>query len=305
MPQHLKTGWKRIGRSGPTVDGRTISEQDIIDASETYDPSLYAALIWPDHMRFFNMGKVEAVRHEPNDEGGVDLYAMIAPNDIYMSINNAGQRLFTSMELLENFRGSGRTYLAGLGATDNPASAATEEMRFSRCHYSGIEKPAIKLALHTENTTHDFHDQSDDEPPGWFKKLFSFNSNQESDMDKKALETLRGEFTALTEQFTALAAKLEDSKGGKPTGSSGDPAGKTEGDTGKFSALEQKLTSLTEQFSALEARLPKDDDNKPDQFEALQKALDELTEKFNKAVGEQPGTQAGEDTGGDDLKAYI
>ena len=54
--------WYRFGRSGDTVDGRIIKEQDILDAVETFNSGFYPTMIWPDHKRWFNLGKVIAIR---------------------------------------------------------------------------------------------------------------------------------------------------------------------------------------------------------------------------------------------------
>ena len=40
----------RVAREGQTVDGRSLSQQQIIDMSETYDPVEYTARINCEHM---------------------------------------------------------------------------------------------------------------------------------------------------------------------------------------------------------------------------------------------------------------
>ena len=40
----------RVAREGQTVDGRSLSQQQIIDMSETYDPVEYSARINCEHM---------------------------------------------------------------------------------------------------------------------------------------------------------------------------------------------------------------------------------------------------------------
>jgi DNA-binding ferritin-like protein len=296
MAKNLKTDWKRIGRSGPTVDGRIIEPAALEQAAKNYKKELFTALIWPDHLRWFNMGTVEALRTAKNDEGGVDLFAIIAPNDFYLSSNSSGQRLFTSMELMPNFRDSGEYYLTGLAATDNPASAATSEMRFT----SGADKAAL-LSQFTEHTPHSFND---DQPPGWFKRLFADKFTQpEEDAMKKALE-------ALTERFTALEQKLDGSL--EPTGNDNKDKEKT---TDNYSDLPGQVAKLTEQFSALLERLDggKGDagnDNKSDknadQFKQLADELKALRQEFNAAVNKADGTDAGEHKGNDaELSKYI
>lgn len=290
MPSKLKTGWKRIGRSGKTIDGRDIDPQWLREAADMYDPEFYQAKIWPDHLRMYNMGNVTRVRAEDNSEGGVDLYAQIEPNEIYQSTVRAGQRLHTSMELMPNFRETGKFYLRGLAATDNPASVATSEMRFN-----ANKDQTIILGEFVENETHNFNDShSDDQPPSWFTRLFSKDKSDEGDMDKKTAEQLTALMTALNESLAAFTQKLE----GKPAGD-GKPNGEQETlevTTERFAALEAEIKALKdakasdkggEQASAVDAEA----------FNKLQTQFDELTKQFKAALKEQPGTDAGEHEG--------
>ncbi|WP_289283318.1 MULTISPECIES: GPO family capsid scaffolding protein [unclassified Methylophaga] len=291
----LKTEWKRIGRSGKTIDGRDIDPQWLRDAAETYDPELYQAKIWPDHIRMYSMGSVVAVRAEENSEGGVDLYAQIAPNEIYQSTARSGQRLHTSMELMPNFRDTGKFYLSGLAATDTPASVATSEMRFT-----ANKDQTIILGEFVENETHNFNDShNDDQPPRWFTRLFSKDKSDEGDMDKKTAEQLTASMTALSESLAAFKEQLD----GKPEGE-GKPSGEPE-----------KLEITAERFAALEAEIKELKDAKAshkggeqastvdaEAFNKLQTKFDELTKQFKAALEEQPGTNAGEHEG-DSFKA--
>ena len=47
----LSTDWLCIATEGDTVDRRELRREWLIDAAETYNPELYAALIWPEHER--------------------------------------------------------------------------------------------------------------------------------------------------------------------------------------------------------------------------------------------------------------
>lgn len=59
----LLTQFLTVATAGPTIDGRTIEEQDLIDITETYDPSEYTALIDWEHYKSMNyLGSVEAVQ---------------------------------------------------------------------------------------------------------------------------------------------------------------------------------------------------------------------------------------------------
>ena len=301
MPKQLETGWKRIGRSGDTIDGREIKADDIYEVAEAYDPEFYTALIWPDHKRWYgNLGKVSKLRAEKNKEGGVDLFAKIVPNDYYLQMNDAGQRLFTSMELFPNFRKTGKHYLNGLGATDNPASVATAEMIFSSINDEGKDENSL-LSQYTENTVHDFNDESEQEP-SWLTNMKNFfNKDSEADMSKANIEKLQNELTSLADKVNKFTT-----------------VGKAEGEDEEnteaqnFSELSKTITDLVGRFTAIETKLKDkeagedgEDGGAEKQYSELKDALEDLTKKFNEALEENDGTTAGEDTGSEDLNEYV
>ncbi len=128
----------RVAKAGPTSDGRFIKPEWLTDIAETYDPLRYTARIFVEHIRgatadsaFFCGGDVVAVEARKNDAGEMCLYAEIKPNEKFKAMNKADQKVFPSIEVLENFAASGKAYLGGLGATDSPASLATEKFQFS------------------------------------------------------------------------------------------------------------------------------------------------------------------------------
>ena len=128
----------RVAQAGPTSDGRFINPEWLTEIAETYDPNKYTARIFVEHIRgatadsaFFCGGDVVAVEANKNDAGEMCLYAQIAPNDKFKAMNKADQKVFPSIEVLENFAASGKAYLGGLGATDSPASLGTQKFMFS------------------------------------------------------------------------------------------------------------------------------------------------------------------------------
>jgi len=295
MPKHLETDWKRIGRSGDTIDGREIKDSDIYEVAETYDPVFYTALIWPDHKRWYgNLGKVSKLRAEKNKEGGVDLFAKIIPNDYYLQMNDAGQRLFTSMELFPNFRKTGKHYLNGLGATDNPASVATAEMIFSSINDEDKDEHSL-LSQYTENTIHDFNDESEQEP-SWLQNMKNFfNKELEADMSKEKLEKLENELTALTKKVNKFTASAEQED---------DEGGDTEAQN--FSELSKTVSGLADKFTEFEEKLNgKEGDDTEQNYTKLKDELANLTEQFKAALKENGGTEAGEESGGEDLSQYV
>lgn len=87
---------------------------------------------------FFSYGNVQAVKTEEIDidiagktERRLALFAQIEPNAELQRITGAGQKIFTSIEVNPNFAGTGKAYLAGIAATDSPASLGTEVLAFA------------------------------------------------------------------------------------------------------------------------------------------------------------------------------
>lgn len=294
----LRTDWKRIGRSGPTVDGRTISPQQIDEMAATYNKELFTAMIWPEHQRWYNMGTVEALRSAANEEGGRDLFAIISPNQFYLNANAAGQKLFTSMEIRPDFRKSGKAYLEGLGATDDPASAATSEMRFSK----NADQGGILLTKATEATDKNFEDPATvtllEQVLSIFKKK---QTTEDDDMAQKAaLAELKTEFAAIKD----MLAKFTKQPG------TDDKDAKTDEKTADTVTAEA-FAKLNERLDAMEAKFSNTGDEKTAANNG--NALKELTDKFsaleaklNDALKEQPGTAGGENFGyNEDAGTYL
>lgn len=136
MPRSLVSSWKRVAVSGPTVDGREIYPQELIDLAETYDPAFYTASIWYEHEREFGThGTVYALRLSEDTSdlkpGQIALEAKLRPNDKLLHLNDLGEKLFSSIEIRPNFAATGRNYLGGLAVTDEPASVGTQELYFT------------------------------------------------------------------------------------------------------------------------------------------------------------------------------
>ncbi|WP_458736794.1 GPO family capsid scaffolding protein [Pseudomonas chlororaphis] len=166
MPRSLVSYWKRVATSGPTVDGREILPQELRDCAETYDPALYTAVIWCEHERWFgSFGTVYALRliegTEDLEPGQVALEAQLKPNDKLLRLNDAGEKLFSSVEILPNFRGRGKAYMTGMAVTDEPASTGTQELYFSnKTNRAAYFAASVELGS--------FHDN---EPKGELGKL--------------------------------------------------------------------------------------------------------------------------------------
>ena len=224
----LITKFVKVAQSGPTVDGRNIDPQWLRDMAETYDPAVYRAKIWPDHLRFGNnYGSVVALKVEEAD-GVVSLYASLAVNAQYLWDNQYDQRLSFSIEHLENFAGSGKSYLGGLGVTDSPASLGTDELKFSRRASCDGQSASIFAGQPVDASCFSADPASDTaEAPGWFttfiKKILP---SEEPPMDQKQFDAMHkrleglegqlGEIKSLVEgKFAAAGAEGEPHPDGK------------------------------------------------------------------------------------------
>lgn len=266
----LITKFVKVAQSGPTVDGRNIDPQWLRDMAETYDPAVYRAKIWPDHLRFGNnYGSVVALKVEEAD-GVVSLYASLAVNAQYLWDNQYDQRLSFSIEHLENFAGSGKSYLGGLGVTDSPASLGTDELKFSRRASCDGQSASIFAGQPVDASCFNADPASDTaEAPGWFttfiKKILP---SEEPPMDQKQFDAMNkrleglegqlGEIKSLVEgKFAAAGAEGEPNPDGKQ------PQGETGQDFSAMSAafaasiietavapLRQKLDEMDKRFAA-------------------------------------------------------
>lgn len=141
-----KSKFFRVAVVGFTAsDGRKIEESWIKDIVATFNAETYTPRISCEHIKGFSpeppfnaYGSVTAVKSQVDDitidgtaERRLALYAQIEPNDQLLAINKKDQKKFTSIEVTEDFGGTGKAGLIGLAVTDNPASLGTEALSFS------------------------------------------------------------------------------------------------------------------------------------------------------------------------------
>jgi hypothetical protein len=260
MPSSLVSDWKRIAQSGPTMDGRVIKPEWLTDMAESYNPDVYTAMIWLDHMRYASYGSVKALKVE-KDGDVVRLYAKISPSRSLLLMNQVWEQyLYFSIEPIENFAKSGKCYLGGLGMTDQPASLGTDEMRFSKmpgreytARYAGEKVPDLREP----------DDEQDIERFGQkLARFFSKNNKPKEDnelMDKQQFEVLTTSLTNLQQTFGAFAEKLEKFTTAKPVEGEGKPQ-KDQADEAyktQFTELKNSLTALDGKFNAIVERIEK------------------------------------------------
>lgn len=286
MPGQLRTKPLSIAAVGMTVDGREITEQDVADIVETYNPRKYGARINLDHE--FNwsgwaaknlhnvdipgmLGDVESVQAYENEEGIVCLYAVLAPNQSFVTLNKADQAVYFSIEISRDFMGTGKTYLTGLAVTDYPASCYTD-----RIHFSSKSKPDdTDVALLTVDLGS--CEPIDTPKNPFFKRLFA---KEDPDMNE-----------------TQLAKALKDALG-TPLAEFGQ----------KLDGLTAKLDSFS--TTEVEEETPPENEQSTEVAELKQElsntkqALDELNDKFAKALNAPAGntTSADDEPEGDEGK---
>lgn len=281
----LRTGWVCIATEGKAVDGRDITRDWLTDMAETYDPTYYTAVIWPEHDRWSSYGTVQALKTEEVD-GKYKLYAILCPNRDLIYWNQSGQYQFCSIEPFEQFADLGRTYLIGLGVTDQPASTGTTHLKFSKSNKGQVIGTSEPLDLSM------FKLPKHEKPDGLLSKLFNLLSShgeqapttppsqpEDEEMKPEQFDQMLGALNGLGTKIDAFSAKLE----AKPTTEETTPPvtepTKVEDKPGitaeQFTKLEQTLTGLTDKVGELQGKI--------EQFSA-------------EVPGQRPGALGGDDT---------
>lgn len=140
----------RIATEGATTDGRKISKEWIQQMAKNFNPTVYGARVWMEHMRgmfadgpFPALGDVTELEAREVD-GKLALFAEIEPTERLKQINQERQKVYTSIEVDPEFADTGEAYLVGLAVTDSPASLGTEMLQFSAQQGEGSPLAARK-----------------------------------------------------------------------------------------------------------------------------------------------------------------
>lgn len=133
-----KDRWFTVATEGQTTDGRNIQRTWLEQIAATYSREKYGARIWMEHIRgvvpespFCAYGDVLAVRTEENADGKLALQAQLDPTPALVAMTKGRQKIYTSIEIQEDFAGTGKCGLVGLGVTDSPASLGTSILEFA------------------------------------------------------------------------------------------------------------------------------------------------------------------------------
>lgn len=136
-----KTKFTRIAVSGPTIDGRQITAQQIDEMAASYNVATYKANIWMEHLRgmypggdFGCYGHVLSLKAEDFEVNGTKQRALYAEMEVTPALiewNAKNQKKGFSIEITPKFAETNQAYLSGLAVTDSPASLGTESLQFN------------------------------------------------------------------------------------------------------------------------------------------------------------------------------
>ena len=260
--------WFKVATAGPTVDGREIKEEWIKDMAETYDVEEYTASIFKDHWSWNgNYGQVVALKAEKDAKGRLCLFAQIKANKLLLALNKAGQKLFTSIRVIEDFAATGKAYLMHLAITDEPASLGTEQLSFSQNGKHNeifVNEEAIELEFETTQTDEELAAEIQ-KRPNFLQRFFSKQTSPTQD-DEPMTEAEKAEFAKMQTEMTEFKTLLEKAltKGEQEGGESGEF-------TTEIKALQDKIATLESEKAA---------------FAKQAETLGTLNEKFTKMEGE-------------------
>ncbi|MCW2257863.1 hypothetical protein M2263_003954 [Providencia alcalifaciens] len=277
----LMTNWLCIATEGDTVDGRRIDAHWLEESAELYDPNLYTACIWPEHERYFgSMGEVLAVKTERDSDGVLRLYAQLCPNHHLLQANRDGQLLFTSAEFTPdgNFRGTGKTYLEGLGVTCSPASVGTTRLRFksgkNQYRYGSL-KP---LVIDEVKQFKDKIKMAKDKKGGWksFFNIEDSNDASSSTDDEVTLENIKDALQDFHTRLIAIEQRLTSTETDVEEVQEDIETVKDVVDTVEFKQLKDNISNIVSNFSKLDSKVtnlpklnPRGDKDKTKRFNHL------------------------------------
>ncbi|HEZ4532384.1 TPA: GPO family capsid scaffolding protein [Neisseria meningitidis] len=227
MPYTKKTDWRVIGVSGDTVDGRTISERELREMAESYDPDVYGARINLEHITFIipdfisGYGDVVELKAEPwkKDPSKTALLARLNITPELQRLWDSGQKIYTSMEITPDFADTRKAYLTGLAITDTPASLGTTANYTAAKHRAGEKFFSAYRADEPKETVMNENQNdpalTEQEAEGIFARLFKkyFAANAPAEPEAAANKAVEPEAAAnKAEESEAAANKAAESE---------------------------------------------------------------------------------------------
>lgn len=250
----------RIGVEGATTDGRTIERAWLEQMAASYNPQVYTALINLEHIKgytpdspFRRFGTVDKLEAEEITDGPLKgkmaLYAWITPSDDLVAYTRKLQKLFTSMEVNTSFADTGKAYLIGLAATDDPASLGTEMLQFSASAKSnplaGRKQNPQNLFTAAEETLIEW-EEVQGEKPSLFARVTAMFTKKEQTDDARFSDVHRAVELVATEQ-QGLSERTDQSLSAQDK---------------RIAELETALQKQQTDFSALKQKLSQEDSRK-------------------------------------------
>ena len=240
----------RIGVEGATSDGREISRDWLVQMAASYHPEFYTAQINLEHIKaydptstFNRYGTVTALTAEEISDGPLEgkmaLYADIQPTEALIELVKKGQKIFTSMEVSPQFADTGKAYLSGLAATNDPASLGTEMLVFSaqaehnplanrKQHKDNLFTAAVETLIELEEVAEEKSSLFSRITAMFAKKQYSDEARfsdvhravellatEQQGFSQHTAQTLSeqaGELQAVTEHFATLQSAFEELK---------------------------------------------------------------------------------------------
>ncbi|WP_336152630.1 GPO family capsid scaffolding protein [Acinetobacter ursingii] len=253
QPKKFKSKWFRVAVAGDTTDGREIQSEWIIQMAQTYNLNTYGARINLEHIKgvspdgiFGAYGDVIALKTEKVDINGEQkdaLFAQIQPNDNLIALNQKNQKIYTSIEVDENFAKTGQAYLVGLAVTDSPASLGTEMLSFAA---GAAENPLKAKKLRPENlfsaaqeTTFEFEEVKENFGANFLNQIKNLFKTQEQQQQQNQENFSQSEqaIIAIAEQTAAQGTE--------------------------FNQLKQKHDQLQQEFNQLKSKLDQEPQGQP------------------------------------------
>lgn len=229
----------RVALEGATIDGRTITRKQIQQMADQYDPDKrHGARIWLEHFRslfaegmFPALGDVLTLKAEEVDVDGkkkLGLYAELKPTDQLIKMNQARQKVYTSVEIDPDYADTGKAYLTGLAVTDSPASQGTQMLAFSqKNNFAELQGKLFSEYLETELKLDDADDESG-QREGLFTRIKNMFTKHETTNDSRFSEHERS--------MELIAQELDATQG-------------------KYRKLQQEHSDLSGKFTKLETSL--------------------------------------------------
>lgn len=284
MPKRFVSDWIKFATAGPTIDGREITDQQLEDMAELYDPEEYQAKLWYDHYRFYgSAGDVTALKTEKDDKNRTCLFGKVAPATKLIELVRGGHYLHCSIERVPNFNKTDKWYLGGLGVTDNPASLGVgKQMQFS----------AQQMFSGRVNAEHDLSDfipfelSVDDEDERLFQRFSNFlkkHSNEEPEMKEEQFNELEKKVESLADSFNKFLETFNKEEDKEQVSETATP--ETGSDTSQEFASNEQLEELNKKLEA---------------FSGLAEQFKNLQEQFKNAVETPADDQEEDDHTGDD-----